>query len=59
MIEIYKVILQGGVLGGVLAWALWQNQKLVSKVISVVEKNSEVLTGLTAIIHEVKAEVRR
>lgn len=49
--ELYKAILQTGAIGAVLVWALWQNQKLVQKVISVIEESTKVLAALT---HEIK-----
>lgn len=53
--ELYKTILQSGVLGAVLVWALWQNQKLVQKVISVCEETNKVLTALA---HEIREASR-
>ena len=59
MSEIYETILQSGAIGAILVWALWQNQKLVDRVIKVVEENAKILTGLTAAVQELKSEVRR
>ena len=45
--EMKKTLVRSGILGLVLAWALWQNQLLTWKVISVSESTIEVLTEIS------------
>lgn len=52
--EIIKTLIRTGALGVVLAWALFQNQTLVSRVIETNNQTVKVLTELTAEIRELR-----
>ena len=45
--EMKKTLVRSGILGLVLAWALWQNQLLTWKVIQVSESTIGVLTEIS------------
>jgi len=41
--EIMRAFIRAGVLGIVLAWALWENSKLVERVFVVIDNNTKAL----------------
>lgn len=46
--EILKAAIKSGMLGIVLAWALWENSRIVDRAFTVIEKNTAVLSRIEA-----------
>lgn len=42
--ELIKAVIKSGILGIVLAWALWENSKLVDRVFIVIERNTKAIS---------------
>lgn len=43
--EILRAFIRAGVLGIVLAWALWENTKMVERVFVVIDNNTKALSS--------------
>ena len=56
--ETLNTILKSGLLGAIAAWALWQNARLVGKIISVAEATVAVLTELKNAINELRTDIK-
>ncbi len=48
--ELIKAAAKAGMIGIVLAWALWENSRIVDRAFTVIEKNTAVLGRLEKVL---------
>jgi len=50
--ELLRAAIKSGMLGIVLAWALWENSRIVDRAFLVIERNTAILGRLEKVLNE-------
>lgn len=50
--DLIRAAIKSGMLGIVLAWALWENSRIVDRAFAVIERNTTVLGRIEKVLHD-------